>query len=84
MAACRTKPWSMMRSWRCAVAALLLAIASISGCKSFSSLSDTIKGDGFSDEFAHWGEKQRAPTAPGQLWSLSEQGQEVERNLGVR
>jgi hypothetical protein len=81
MTARHTKPSPVARSWRCVVAALLLAIASISGCKS---LADSIKGDGFTDEFAHWGENKRAPTAPGQLWSLSEQGQEVERNLGVR
>ena len=69
------------RFWRIVVLASLAAMVTVSGCRS---LSDTIKGDNFSDEFTHWGEKQRAPTAPGQLWSPSEQGQQVERNLGVR
>jgi hypothetical protein len=81
MTARRNKQPLVARLWRCAVAVLLLVVTSASGCKS---LSDTIKGDGFSDEFAHWGENQRKPTSPGQLWSFSEQGQEVERNLGVR
>jgi len=81
MIARRTKQSSVTLLRRYAIAAMLLVLAVLTGCRSFS---DSIKGDNFADEFAHWGEKQRAPTSPGQLWSLSEQGQQVERNLGVR
>jgi hypothetical protein len=41
-------------------------------------------GDGFHDEFAHWGENLRPAGQPGNLAGVSEQSQEVERDLGVR
>jgi Spy/CpxP family protein refolding chaperone len=66
---------------RCAIFALAMVMATLlaSGCSSTSWM-----GDGFHDEFAHWGEKQRPAGEPGNLVGLSEQAQEVERNLGVR
>ena len=56
-----------------------IAMAVFSGCSSVNWM-----GDGFHDEFAHWGESQRPAGEPGNLVGLSEQAQEVERNLGVR
>jgi hypothetical protein len=58
----------------CAVAAVCLA-----GCKSMN-----LRGDNFNDEFANWGESKRPAGKPGQMWSFSTQGQQLERNLGVR
>jgi hypothetical protein len=62
----------------CAVFAVAAA-AGISGCTSVN-----WKGDNFHDEFAHWGEGVRPAGEPGQRAGLSEQAQQVERNLGVR
>jgi hypothetical protein len=62
-----------------ACAAFIIAIVLIAGCSSVNWM-----GDGFHDEFAHWGEKERPAGEPGQLAGMSEQAQEVERNLGVR
>jgi hypothetical protein len=61
----------------CAVIGLALALSS--GCNSVNWM-----GDGFHDEFAHWGENQRPAGQPGNLAGVSEQAQEVERDLGVR
>ena len=66
---------------RCAIFAAVMGITAmlVSGCSSTNWM-----GEGFHDEFAHWGEKQRPAGEPGNLVGLSEQAQEVERNLGVR
>jgi hypothetical protein len=61
--------------WLCAVGALL----PLAGCRSMD-----LRGDNFNDEFAQWGENKRPAGAPGQMWSFSQQAQQVERNLGVR
>jgi hypothetical protein len=65
------------RALLCAVVGIVAVL--ISGCNSVNWM-----GDGFHDEFAHWGENQRPAGEPGNLAGLSEQAQEVERNLGVR
>jgi hypothetical protein len=62
-----------------AVVALGIAAVCATGCNTFN-----WKGDGFHDEFAHWGENARPAGEPGHLTGLSEQAQEVERNLGIR
>ncbi len=76
-------PKQALAKWLCRVlfcAVLSLAlVAMTSGCNSVNWM-----GDGFHDEFAHWGENQRPPGQPGNLAGLSEQSQEVERDLGVR
>jgi hypothetical protein len=66
---------------RCAIWSALIGIAAafMTGCKSVNWM-----GEGFHDEFAHWGEKERPAGQSGNLVGLSEQAQEVERNLGVR
>ncbi|HTQ37686.1 MAG TPA: hypothetical protein VMJ32_01590 [Pirellulales bacterium] len=60
-------------------AALGIAVVFNSGCGSVNWM-----GDGFHDEFAHWGENLRPAGQPGNLAGVSEQSQEVERDLGVR
>ncbi|HZZ27909.1 MAG TPA: hypothetical protein VFE46_07870 [Pirellulales bacterium] len=65
------------RQWLYATAGI--AALCFSGCSGVNWM-----GDGFHDEFAHWGENARPAGEPGQLAGLSEQAQEVERNLGVR
>lgn len=60
-------------------AALGIAVLCGSGCSSVNWM-----GDGFHDEFAHWGENLRPAGQPGNLAGVSEQSQEVERDLGVR
>ena len=70
------------RRWRRSILrAVFMAAAAvgISGCQSVN-----WKGDNFHDEFAHWGENVRPAGEPGQMAGLSEQAQQVERNLGVR
>jgi hypothetical protein len=58
----------------------LVACLWLPGCK----WADSLRGDNFTDEFAHWGENQRIPTEPGQMYGFSEEARQVERNLGVR
>ena len=59
------------------------AILVIAGCKSVD-----LKGDGFHDDMARWGEKQRPPDQPqegdSEMLGVSAKSQQVERNLGVR
>jgi hypothetical protein len=63
----------------CLCAALAIAAVFTTGCSSVNWM-----GDGFHDEFAHWGENLRPAGQPGQLAGASEQSQEIERDLGVR
>lgn len=59
------------------------AILGIAGCKSVD-----LKGDGFHDDMARWGEKQRPADQPdngsSEILGVSAKSQQVERNLGVR
>jgi hypothetical protein len=63
-----------------AMAAIFAIAAIFGGCRWI----DDLRGDNFSDEFAHWGENQRQPTSPGQTYGFSTEARQVERNLGVR
>ena len=56
-------------------------LCAASGCQQAAS---TIRGDGFHDEFANWGEKKRTPESEGDLSGVSTKAQQIERNLGVR
>ncbi len=56
------------------VAASLLVTAS--GCAAW-------RKDSGSDH-PYWGQDIREPTAPGQLFGISQESREIERNLGVR
>jgi hypothetical protein len=73
------QPLKTISRWYTFFVALAIAVVCSCGCK-----SEDWMGDGFHDEFAHWGEKQRPAGEPGHLAGVSEQAQEVERNLGVR
>jgi hypothetical protein len=65
------------RAWFCAAVAIIAMCTA--GCTNVNWM-----GDGFHDEFAHWGENLRPAGQPGNLAGVSEQSQEVERDLGVR
>jgi hypothetical protein len=64
--------------WAAGVAFILLGIG---GCES---QAPNLRGEGFHDEFATWGEKKRAPDSDGDLGGFSTKAQQIERNLGVR
>jgi hypothetical protein len=68
---------SLVHALACAA---LVACMWLPGCK----WAESLRGDNFSDECAHWGENQRSPTEPGQMYGFSEEARQVERNLGVR
>jgi hypothetical protein len=67
----------MWRIWLCA--ALGMATLCAAGCSGVNWM-----GDGFHDEFSHWGENLRPAGPSGNLAGVSEQSQEVEKDLGVR
>ncbi len=76
MSSCADKP--MLGPW--ALCWALAACVLLAGC----SWIDSLRGENFNDEFAHWGENQRQPTEPGQMYGFSTEARQVERNLGVR
>ena len=67
-----------IHGWTAGVAFLLM---SIGGCQN---QAPNLRGEGFHDEFATWGEKKRQPDSDGDLCGLSTKAQQTERNLGVR
>ena len=62
--------------WCAAVALLCIAVA---GCAPVN-----LRGEGFEDASANWGEHLRPTGPPGDVWGTSTRAQQIEQNLGVR
>jgi hypothetical protein len=57
---------------------MLLLVAS-AGCAPLN-----LRGNGFGDETATWGENIRPTTQPGNLMGMDSRAREIERNVGMR
>jgi hypothetical protein len=73
--------WSLFNSrpGRLLWAAILAASLATAGCAPMN-----LRGRNSRDDTARWGETQRRPGARSDLWGVSEQARQVERNLGVQ
>jgi hypothetical protein len=58
---------------------VLLLIIVTSGCAPVD-----LRGNGFGDESARWGQKLRPETQPGNKLGFDNRAREIEQNLGVR
>lgn len=58
---------------------LLTGILAQAGCAPVN-----LRGNGFGDNTATWGQKLRPPTEPGSGLGFDKRAQEIEQNLGVR
>jgi hypothetical protein len=75
------QPTALKLAVRAIAIAAIGALLAAGGCARLN-----MRGDNFRDDLARWNETQRrpAPAPTSDLWSFSEQGQQVERNLGVK
>ena len=69
--------WRSVRS--VVLAAAFAALLAVSGCAPMD-----LRGNGFGDESATWGQKFRAPTQSGNLLGFDSRAREIEQNVGVR
>lgn len=59
--------------------AAMLLLAASAGCSPLN-----LRGNGFGDQTANWGENIRPTTQPGNLMGMDTRAREIERNVGMR
>jgi hypothetical protein len=65
-------------NYRWLFAGVVIAAIALPGCK-----SNDLRGGGFRDEWADWGETNQRPGTPATFFGFSNQARQVEKNLGV-